>query len=499
MNILLRLLVVLMMGSAYAQSNLPACQGSETSGWSNCTGTKTFANGNKYVGEFKDGKYNGQGTYTFANGDKYVGEWKDGKNNGQGTYTYANGDKYVGEWKDGKNNGQGTYFSLADNKFKGDKYVGEYKDGKNNGQGTYTFADGAKYVGEYKDDKRNGQGTFTYANGDKYVGEWKDDKRNGQGTYTFADGAKYVGEYKDDKRNGQGTFYASNGSIINQGIWADNIFVRSAPVQQAIVPSVQQSNTPNPEIERLRAEAEEAKRKQADLEQQLRLAQQASPVSQSTQSSIPAGKVALVIGNSAYNSRPLDNPVNDARAISTKLRSLGFTVINKENLKIREIGSTLREFRSKISAGDEVLFFYAGHGLQVNGINYLPVVDADIQGEEDVPLNSLSLNVVLSTMEESKAGVKLLFLDACRDNPFARSFRSSAGGDLGKIGSAPSGTLIHYATRPGSVAADGKKGGNGLYTEHLLKWLDVPNTPIEAMHKKVAMGVEQDSKGKQEP
>jgi len=212
-----------------------------------------------------------------------------------------------------------------------------------------------------------------------------------------------------------------------------------------------------------------------------------------------AGKVALVIGNSAYNSRPLDNPVNDARAISTKLRSLGFTVINKENLKIREIGSTLREFRSKISAGDEVLFFYAGHGLQVNGINYLPVVDADIQGEEDVPLNSLSLNVVLSTMEESKAGVKLLFLDACRDNPFARSFRSSAGGDLGKIGSAPSGTLIHYATRPGSVAADGKKGGNGLYTEHLLKWLDVPNTPIEAMHKKVAMGVEQDSKGKQEP
>jgi hypothetical protein len=212
-----------------------------------------------------------------------------------------------------------------------------------------------------------------------------------------------------------------------------------------------------------------------------------------------AEKTALVIGNSAYNSRPLDNPVNDARAIANKLRSLGFTVIHKENLKIKDIGPTLREFRSKISPGGEVLFFYAGHGLQVNGINYLPVVDADIQGEDDVPLNSINVNVVLTSMEESKAGVKLLFLDACRDNPFARSFRSSTGGDLGKIGSAPSGTLIHYATRPGSVAADGKKGGNGLYTEHLLKWLDVPNTPIEAMHKKVAFGVEQDSKGKQEP
>jgi hypothetical protein len=212
-----------------------------------------------------------------------------------------------------------------------------------------------------------------------------------------------------------------------------------------------------------------------------------------------AGKVALVIGNSAYTKRPLENPVNDSRAISAKLRSLGFTVINKENLKIREIGATLREFRSKISPGDEVVFFYAGHGLQVNGVNYLPVTDADIQGEEDVPLNSLSVNAVLNMLEESKAGIKLLFLDACRDNPYARSFRSSTGGDLGKIGLAPSGTLIHYATRPGSVAADGKSGGNGLYTEHLLKWLDVPDSPIEVMHKKVAMGVEQDSSGKQEP
>jgi len=114
-------------------------------------------------------------------------------------------------------------------------------------------------------------------------------------------------------------------------------------------------------------------------------------------------------------------------------------------------------------------------------------------------LNSLNVNTVLNAMEDSKAGVKLLFLDACRDNPFARSFRSSTGGDLGKIGTAPSGTLINYATRPGSVASDGVRGGNGLYTEHLLKWLDSPNMPIETMLKKVALGVERDSNGKQEP
>ena len=108
MKFLLRLLFVLMMGSAYAQSNLPACPSSGY--FHNCFGTNTFANGNKYVGEFKDGKQNGQGTYTFASGDKYVGEWKDGKQNGQGTATFADGSKYVGELKDGNYNGQGISY-----------------------------------------------------------------------------------------------------------------------------------------------------------------------------------------------------------------------------------------------------------------------------------------------------------------------------------------------------------------------------------------------------
>ena len=107
----------------------------------------------------------------------------------------------------------------------GSKYVGEFKDGKYSGQGTYTTTNGYTYVGEFKDGKRNGQGTATFADGDKYVGEWKDDKLNGQGAYTFADGSKYVGEWKDDKFNGQGTLFASNGLIINQGIFADNKFV----------------------------------------------------------------------------------------------------------------------------------------------------------------------------------------------------------------------------------------------------------------------------------
>ena len=102
-----------------------------------------------YVGQYKDGKYDGQGTLTLADGRKYVGQFKDGKFDGQGTYTWPSGNKYVGQYKDGKYDGQGTY-TWPD----GNKYVGQWKDGKKNGQGTYTWPDGQKYVGQYKDGKK---------------------------------------------------------------------------------------------------------------------------------------------------------------------------------------------------------------------------------------------------------------------------------------------------------------------------------------------------------
>ena len=209
---------VLMVGGAYAQSNLPACQGRDVAKWSNCTGEETRSAEFQYKGEFLDGKRHGLGVMSVLhpnfNGDKYVGEWKAGKRDGQGTYTFANGNKYVGEFKDGRYNGQGTY---------------------------------------------------TFASGEKFIGEFKDGKRNGQGTNTLANGNKYVGEYKDDKRNGQGTFY-SNGSIINQGIWADDNFVRSEPVQQASAPLVQPSSA---ERDRLAAQVEAELKKREELERQL--------------------------------------------------------------------------------------------------------------------------------------------------------------------------------------------------------------------------------------
>ncbi len=207
-------------------------------------------------------------------------------------------------------------------------------------------------------------------------------------------------------------------------------------------------------------------------------------------------RVALVVGNSAYKSAPLRNPTNDAKDMAAKLKGMGFTVIERSNLTVKQIGSTLREFRSKLTPGSVALVFYAGHGLQIKGENYLPAVDADISGEEDVPTQSLAMRQIMDVLEEAKTRLNLVFLDACRNNPYARSFRSAADG-LNRV-NAPSGTLISFATRPGSVAADGT-GRNGLYTGALLEQMNNQSQPIEQVLKKVVSQVKAASKSQQEP
>ena len=206
--------------------------------------------------------------------------------------------------------------------------------------------------------------------------------------------------------------------------------------------------------------------------------------------------MALVIGNSNYKNSPLKNPVNDARDMAVKLRGLGFTVIERNNLVVKQIGSTLREFRSKLTPGGVALVYYAGHGLQIKGENYFPTVDADITGEEDVPNQSLAMKQIMDVLGDAKTRLNLVFLDACRNNPYTRSFRSGSDG-LSKV-NAPTGTLISFATRPGSLAADGV-GRNGLYTGALLEAMDNRGQPIELVLKQVVTSVKAGSRNQQEP
>ncbi|MGH9939188.1 MAG: caspase family protein, partial [Blastocatellia bacterium] len=172
-------------------------------------------------------------------------------------------------------------------------------------------------------------------------------------------------------------------------------------------------------------------------------------------------RVALVIGNGAYQDAPLLNPVNDASDMAAALKKVGFDVIAGQN---RTQGAMLRdidEFGRRLKRGGVGLFYFAGHGMQVRGENYLIPVGVKIQKELDVEVEAIKLSRVLNEMEEAHNRLNILILDACRNNPFARSFRSGANG-LGQV-AAPAGTLIAYATNPGSTASDGP-GRNGLYT-----------------------------------
>jgi hypothetical protein len=207
-------------------------------------------------------------------------------------------------------------------------------------------------------------------------------------------------------------------------------------------------------------------------------------------------RVALVIGNSAYQNSPLLNPANDARDMAATLRVLGFEVIEGENLSQREMENYIRLFGSKIRDGGVGLFYYAGHAIQINGINYLVPVGATITIEQEVKYESVDVGLVLAQMESARNGLNIVILDACRNNPFARSFRSASQG-LASM-DAPRGTLIAYATSPGSTARDGD-GRNGTYTEELLRSIRVPGLSIEQVFKKVRVAVVGRTNGSQTP
>lgn len=208
-------------------------------------------------------------------------------------------------------------------------------------------------------------------------------------------------------------------------------------------------------------------------------------------------RVALVIGNGAYQSDRLRNPVNDANDLADSLRGFGFKVILRTDANQRQMKRSLREFRSELRRGGVGLFYYAGHGVQYRGRNYLVPIGADIEAESDIEDESVDANLILSYMEEGGSRINIVILDACRNNPFARSFRSAARG-LVIMESGAKGSFIAYATAPGSVAYDGD-GRNGLYTKHLLNSLRHPDSDIERVFKRVRSSVAEETKNAQIP
>jgi formylglycine-generating enzyme required for sulfatase activity len=207
-------------------------------------------------------------------------------------------------------------------------------------------------------------------------------------------------------------------------------------------------------------------------------------------------RTALVIGNSNYEQGPLRNPANDARAMGNTLKDLGFNVMLHFNLNLRQMDDAVRDFGQKIKDGGVGLFYFAGHGVQVDGVNYLAPVGARVEKEQDVKFEMLEIGKVTAEMEVAKNGLNILILDACRNNPFMRAFRSQNSG-LAPI-NAPSGTYIAFATAPGTTASDGE-GENGLYTQELLTNLKQPGLRLEDVFIRTRVAVKKKSNDIQVP
>lgn len=217
-------------------------------------------------------------------------------------------------------------------------------------------------------------------------------------------------------------------------------------------------------------------------------------------------KLALVIGNADYRIKPLRNAVNDARSIASAMREVGFNLIMRENASQASMIDAMKEFWLRGRRSEARVLYFAGHGIQHRGRNYLVPVDMVVDNEDDVPRRAASVDEVVEKLNESSKGVNVVILDACRTPPFAGSTRTR-GGSLGATRSgsgglaqvnAPQGTLIAFSTAPGSVAYDGVDGASP-YTRHLTEQMRVPGQSVEQLFKRVRIAVARDTANKQVP
>jgi len=206
-------------------------------------------------------------------------------------------------------------------------------------------------------------------------------------------------------------------------------------------------------------------------------------------------KKALCIGNAAYPEEALANPTNDARDVAGQLKALGFECIELTDATISKMQDSLKRFSERLDDAEVGLFFFAGHGMQIDGDNYLTAVDTDFEKELDAKYSSLPLNKVIDTLERGNNPTSIIILDACRNNPYERRWRDVSSRGLAPV-YAPKGSIIAYATSPGQVASDGH-GSNGAFTAALLKHVAHQNVSIEDLFKRVRNTLSAATSGKQ--
>lgn len=220
-------------------------------------------------------------------------------------------------------------------------------------------------------------------------------------------------------------------------------------------------------------------------------------------------RIALVIGNGAYKSAPLKNPTGDAEAVAASLKQLGYEVVLKRDTGLFDLVEALREFSVRASDSAVRLLFYAGHGIQARGRNYLLPVDVEPQSEDEIAAKAADVGQFIDRLSAIRHGLNIVVLDACRVNPFAGGvfvgpdgrrlkFRGVTPTGLAPL-DAPVGTLVAFSTAPNGVALDGPVGAHSIYAKHLLMHLPTPGLPVEQLFKRVRIGVADETQRLQVP
>ena len=208
----------------------------------------------------------------------------------------------------------------------------------------------------------------------------------------------------------------------------------------------------------------------------------------------PRKRIALVIGNGLYSSIPaLPNALNDANDMCKALKELNFQVICKNNLhNKREFKDLIYAFTQKLDSDTNALFYYAGHGMEVDGVNYLLPTDTLFRTKSDIQDEGFNINYLMSELDDKRTELNILILDACRNDPLGKQFKDSPFNGLAAQFNAPPNSVIMFATTPGKIALDGS-GRNGIFTRHLLTAIRTPNIPIETALKNIIAGVREES------
>lgn len=311
-------------------------------------------------------------------------------------------------------------------------------------------------------------GSFAFLDGTIYEGQWKNNKPHGRGKFKLSNGDIFTSEFNGGSYSQVGEYVNSKTKTHINAVWN---MLENKPIfnYSQIFQSSVQGAQPIKKVTDL------AKDNPSDDK-----------------------RLALVIGNSKYLRGALKNPKNDADDISRALKQMGFYVIDVRDGSLQDMRQAIRLFGDQLATNNVGVVYYSGHAVEVKGRNYIVPINAEVKREDEIVDQALDIALILEKMKSSNSDINILILDACRDDPFGRGFRSLSRG-LANI-NAPVGTMVAYSTSPGEVASDGdEKERNSPYTKHLLRLMSEPNWPVEKIFKEVRKAVRAETNGKQTP